>query len=146
LTHHFERNYSLTRKEGTKLDNDNNNTDYARDTFLFQHLVVMFQALALQQMGKLTSPITGKVERDLHQAKITIDMLGMLQNRTEGNLDENEKKILDTVMMELRMNYIDETARAPEEEEEAQAGGDTENMKEADPEAGEEGAEPEGDA
>ena len=100
------------------MDNGSNNTDKARETFLFQHLVVMFQTLALQQMGKLTSPVTGKVERDLHQAKITVDMLGMVQKKTEGNLDENEKKILDTVMMELQMNYVDETARADEEEEE----------------------------
>ena len=100
------------------MDNGINDTDKARETFLFQHLVVMFQTLALQQMGKLTNPITGKVERDLHQAKITVDMLGMIQKKTEGNLDENEKRILDTVMMELQMNYIDETARADREEEE----------------------------
>ena len=122
------------------MDKDSNNTDKARDTFLFQHLVVMFQTLALQQMGKLTSPITGKVERDLHQAKITVDMLGMIQNRTEGNLDENEKKLLDTVMMELQMNYIDETARAEKEEEEETAEEEKENEIEKDPEeaAGEE--------
>ena len=126
------------------MDNDNNNTDKARDTFLFQHLVVMFQTLALQQMGKLTSPITGKVERDLHQAKITVDMLGMLQKRTEGNLDENEKKILDTVMMELQMNYIDETARAEKEEEEGQAEEENENEIEEDPDAGGDEEEPNG--
>ena len=126
------------------MDNDSNNTDYARDTFLFQHLVVMFQTLALQQMGKLTSPITGKVERDLHQAKITVDMLGMIQKRTEGNLEENEKKILDTVMMELQMNYIDETARAEKEEEEGPAEEEKEN--EEDPDEGGIEEEPTGDA
>ena len=109
------------------MDNSSNDTDKARETYLFQHLVVMFQTLALQQMGKLVSPITGKVERDLHQAKITVDMLGMIQNRTEGNLDENEKRILDTVMMELQMNYIDETARAAEEEKAGPADEEKEN-------------------
>ena len=128
------------------MDNSSNDTDKARETYLFQHLVVMFQTLALQQMGKLVSPITGKVERDLHQAKITVDMLGMIQNRTEGNLDENEKKILDTVMMELQMNYIDETARAAEEEEAGTADEEKENEIEEDPEAGEEEEEPTGDA
>ena len=126
------------------MDNSSNDTDKAHETFLFQHLIVMFQTLALQQMGKLTSPITGKVERDLHQAKITVDMLGMIQNRTEGNLEENEKKILDTVMMELQMNYIDETARAAEEEEEGPAEEETEKEIEEDPDAGGEGEEPNG--
>ena len=128
------------------MDNSSNDTDKARETYLFQHLIVMFQTLALQQMGKLVSPITGKVERDLHQAKITVDMLGMIQNRTEGNLDENEKKILDTVMMELQMNYIDETARAAEEEKAGPADEEKENEIEEDPEAGDEGEEPTGDA
>lgn len=127
------------------MDNSSNNTDKARETYLFQHLVVMFQTLALQQMGKLTSPITGKVERDLHQAKITVDMLGMIQKKTEGNLEENEKKILDTVMMELQMNYIDETARAAEEEEAGPVDEENENDIEEDPGAGEE-EEPTGDA
>jgi hypothetical protein len=70
----------------------------------------------------------------------------MIQNRTEGNLDENEKKILDTVMMELQMNYIDETARAGEEEEAGTADEEKENKIEEDPEAGEEEEEPTGDA
>ena len=127
------------------MDNSSNDTDKARETYLFQHLVVMFQTLALQQMGKLTSPITGKVERDLHQAKITVDMLGMIQKKTDGNLEENEKKILDTVMMELQMNYIDETARAAEDEEAGPTDEEKENDIEEDPGAGEE-EEPTGDA
>ncbi len=129
------------------MDNGSNNTDKARETFLFQHLVVMFQTLAIQQMGKLTSPITGKVERDLHQAKITVDMLGMIQKKTEGNLDENEKKILDTVMMELQMNYIDETARAEKEKEEGGTADEEEkNEVEEDSDAGGGEEEPNGKA
>ncbi len=124
------------------MDNGSNNTDKARETFLFHHLVVMFQTLAFQQMGKLTSPMTGKVERDLHQAKITVDMLGMIQKKTEGNLDENEKKILDTVMMELQMNYIDETARAEKEEEEG-GKADEEEENEVEEDSGASGGEEE---
>ncbi len=129
------------------MDNSSNNTDKPRENFLFQHLVVMFQTLAIQQMGKLINPITGKVERDLHQAKITVDMLGMLQKKTEGNLDENEKKILDTVMMELQMNYIDETARAGKEGEEGgTADEEKENEVEEDSDTGGEEQEPDGKA
>jgi len=129
------------------LDKRSNNSDKARQTFLFQHLVVMFQALALQQMGKLTSPITGKVERDLHQAKITVDMLEMIQEKTRGNLDDDEKRILDTVIMELQMNYIDETARA---DDEGGSGGEADEEKKnevaVDPDADGEEQEPAGDA
>ena len=96
-------------------------TGIGKNEYLFQHLVAMFQTLALQQLGKLINPITGKLERDLHQARITIDMLQMMQAKTAGNLDDNEKRLLDTVVMDLQMNYIDEMQRAEEsgvEEEE----------------------------
>jgi hypothetical protein len=103
-------------KGGFHLDNANIDNDNSNDVFLFQHLVVMFQTLALQQLGKLMNPITGEMERDLLQAKITIDMLDMLQRKTTGNLEEDEKKIIDTVLMELRMNYVDETNRGKTDE------------------------------
>ena len=89
-------------------------TGIGKNEYLFQHLVAMFQTLALQQLGKLINPITGKLERDLHQARITIDMLQMLQVKTAGNLDGNEKRLLDAVVMELQMNYVDEMQRAEE--------------------------------
>jgi hypothetical protein len=83
--------------------------DRERDTFLFRHLIAMFEALALQQLGKLVNPITGNVERDLRQARITIDMLAMIREKTAGNCEGEEKRILDAVVTELQMNYIDES-------------------------------------
>ena len=85
-----------------------------RNEFLFHHLVAMFQTLALQQLGKLVNPITGQLERDLQQAKITIDMLQMLKERTAGNLEQSEQMILDRALLELQMNFVDESKRADE--------------------------------
>jgi len=85
-----------------------------RNEYLFHHLVAMFQTLALQQLGKLVNPITGKMERDLQQARITIDMLQMLKERTTGNLEQSERMILDRALLELQMNFVDETARGEE--------------------------------
>ncbi|MDD4857326.1 MAG: DUF1844 domain-containing protein [Candidatus Krumholzibacteria bacterium] len=82
-----------------------------RDSFLFRHLIAMFETLALQQLGKLVNPITGNVERDLRQAQITIDMLAMIREKTAGNCESEEKRILDAVVTELQMNYIDESKR-----------------------------------
>ena len=79
-----------------------------RGEFYFIQLVLMFQTAAIQQMGKLENPITKKVERDLEQAKFSIDMLEMIQQKTQNNLSENEKKFLDHILFELRMNYVDE--------------------------------------
>jgi len=128
------------------LDNISNDNDKARNTSLFQYLVVWLQTLALQQMGKFANPITNEVERDLHQAKITVDMLGMIQAKTEGNLDGNEKRFLDTVLMELQMNYIDENARAEDGGEDGKAEKETEEKIEEDPDAGGGEEKPKGDA
>ena len=79
-----------------------------RGEYHFIQLVLMFQTAAMHQMGKIQNPITKKTERDLSQAKFSIDMLEMIQQKTEGNLSENEKKFLDHALFELRMNYVDE--------------------------------------
>ncbi len=76
--------------------------------FLFMQIVMMFQSAAYQHMGKVMNPITQKVERDLAQAKNAIDVLGMLGEKTRGNLNENENRLLEHTLYELRMNYVDE--------------------------------------
>ena len=92
----------------------NDNMGNNEQRFLFHHLLAMFQTLALQQLGKITNPVTGKVERDLQQARITIDMIAMLQKKTAGNLEEDEKKLLDSILLDLQMNYVDENSRSDE--------------------------------
>ena len=91
-----------------------NSDDGERNSFLFTHLVAMFETLALQQLGKLVSPITGKVERDMRQARITIDMLVMIREKTAGNLQPEEQRIINAVLTELQMNYLDESKRGKE--------------------------------
>ena len=89
-----------------------------RGEYHFIQLVLMFQTAAVQQMGKIQNPITKKTERDLNQAKFSIDMLDMIQQKTKGNLSENEKKFLDHVLFELRMNYVDEVNKDKKEKKE----------------------------
>jgi len=86
---------------------------------LFVQLVLSFHAAAWQQMGKVVSVITGKVERDLNMARHSVDMLGMLEEKTKGNLTEDEEKYLKHTLYELRMNYLEEMKKAPEKETEA---------------------------
>ena len=89
-----------------------------KDEFHFIQLVIMFQTAAMQQMGKLQNPITKKVERNLDQARFSIDMLEMIQNRTRNNLSENETKFLEHTLYELRMNYLDEVKKEEQKEKE----------------------------
>jgi hypothetical protein len=77
---------------------------------LFLGLVHSFQSAAMQQMGKVPNPFTDKIERDMMQARLSIDMLEMLEERTAGNLTGEEARFLKHVLTELRLNYVAEIA------------------------------------
>ena len=92
---------------------------------LFLQLVLSLQSAAMYQMGKTVSPINGKIEKDMVQARISIDLLSMIQEKTEGNLQDEEKRILDMTIGNLQMNYVDEVERdksAAKSNEETEAG------------------------
>lgn len=91
-----------------------------KDGLLFAQLVLSFQAAAWQQIGKVVSPLTGKIERNLEMAKSSIDILGMLENKTKGNLNEHESKFLGQVLTELRLNYVEELKKSNSEEKDQQ--------------------------
>jgi len=77
----------------------------------FMQLVLSLQAGVMQQLGKVASPISGKVERDLLQAKYTIDIIDMIAAKTKGNLTTEEEKLIEHVLYELRLNYVEETKK-----------------------------------
>jgi hypothetical protein len=70
-----------------------------------------FQAAAMHQMGKIKNPISDKIERDLQQAQLSIDILDMLEVKTQGNLSEEEIKLLKGLLQELKFNYVDEMSK-----------------------------------
>ena len=69
---------------------------------------------AMQQLGKLINPVTGKAERNLDGAKATIDMIRMLQAKTKGNLSPDEQQVLESSVANLQLNYVDELSRKEE--------------------------------
>ena len=82
-----------------------------KNASLFFSLIMTFQAAAMQQMGKMKNPISDKIERDLQQAQLSIDIIGMLEDKTRGNLSEDETKFLKGVLQELKLNYVDEMTK-----------------------------------
>ena len=76
---------------------------------LFLELLYIFHASAMQAMGKIKHPMTGKTEKNMEQAKHAIDMIEMLKERTTGNLNEELSRALDTFLSEMKLNYVDET-------------------------------------
>jgi hypothetical protein len=78
---------------------------------MFAQLVLMLQAAAMQYLGKLKNPVTDALERNLQAAQGMIDLLDMLKDRTRGNLSTEESAMLDQMLRDLRLNYVDEAAK-----------------------------------
>lgn len=83
----------------------------SREAALFLQLVLGLQQAAMIGLGKLMSPMSGKIERNLESAKNTIDTLAAMESRTRGNLAPDEQRVLTQVLTELRMNYVDEVKK-----------------------------------
>ena len=79
---------------------------------LFVALLLGLHSTAWAQLGKVMHPMTGKVERDLEGARETIDLLGVLEQKTRGNLAPEEEKLLAQLLLDLRLNYVDEAKGA----------------------------------
>ena len=80
--------------------------DENKNTQLFMGLCSSLVTQAWMQLGKIKNPMTDKIEIDLDAASLTIDMLSMLKDKTEGNISDDESKIIDQSINELRINYI----------------------------------------
>ncbi len=99
----------------------------------FLQIVISLQAGAMQQMGKIASPFTGKVERNLEMARLTIDTLSMLETKTKGNLSPDEAKLIGHVLYELRLNYVDEVKKEETGKPEADTAGKDQETAGAEP-------------
>lgn len=74
---------------------------------LFLQLLAIFQASALQGMGKMKNPVTEKTEINAEQAAHAISMLDMLREKTNNNLTESLQKTLSQVITDLKLNFTD---------------------------------------
>jgi hypothetical protein len=74
----------------------------------FSSFVFSLSTSALLHLGEIPDPVTGKTEKDLPLAKQTIDILGMLQDKTRGNLTADEGKLLENLLADLRWRYVRE--------------------------------------
>ena len=75
----------------------------------FSFFVTTLSLQASIDLGQIPNPATNKKEENLVQAKFLIDTLGMLKEKTKGNLTPEEANFMENVLYELRMQYIAKT-------------------------------------
>lgn len=83
----------------------------AKDDFVapepdFKFFITTLTLQASIALGHMANPATGKAEEDPTQAKFLIDTLGMLQEKTKGNLTQQETDLLENLLYELRVAYL----------------------------------------
>ncbi len=74
----------------------------------FTTFVLSINSSALVQLGQLEDPAGGQKAKNIALAKQTIDILAMLEEKTQGNLTGDEENILKNILYELRMLYVKE--------------------------------------
>jgi hypothetical protein len=92
---------------GTQPGGDN------RMSALFAGLVLNHTQMALLLLGRTPHPASGETIQDLDGARMLIDQLEMLEQKTRGNLDSHENQMLRESLTALRMAFVDATNAAP---------------------------------
>ena len=72
----------------------------------FRGLVGSLASQAIMGLGAMGDPKTGRVMVDLQGAKFAIDLLGVVEDKTKGNLDDDEVKELTQILTELRGRFV----------------------------------------
>jgi hypothetical protein len=87
--------------------------DPAQDPIDFVTFVLSLASSAFVHLGDAPNPETGSTSEDLPLAKQTIDILGMLERKTKGNLTPEEEKFLENLLMDLRLRYVQKSSGRP---------------------------------
>jgi hypothetical protein len=73
----------------------------------FSTFVISLSTQALMHLGEIGNPISGKVEVDVPVAKQMIDILAMLKDKSRGNLNASEDRLMEDILFDLRMKYVE---------------------------------------
>ena len=103
--------------------------DENKNMQLFMGLCTSLVSQAWMQLGKIKNPMTDKIETDINGASLTIDMIVMLKEKTKGNISDEEVKILDQSISELKMNYVMSKEKADKEPDNKEKSSEEEENK-----------------
>lgn len=78
----------------------------------FGTFLVGLSTQALVHLGDIADPQSGQPAPDLGAAQQLIDIIGMLEHKTRGNLDRDEAQLIEAILYELRMKYVERARQA----------------------------------
>jgi hypothetical protein len=77
----------------------------------FSTFILSLTTSVLMNMGELPDPLTNQKQVNLPLAKQTIGLIEMLKEKTKGNLTQDEERLIDHVLYDLRMQYVEEAVK-----------------------------------
>ncbi len=77
----------------------------------FTPFIIGLASTALIHLGETANPETGRTERNLELARESLDLLSMLREKTRGNLTEEEDRLFNTLLTDLRLRYVEASKR-----------------------------------
>ena len=96
-------------KEGEKIEEppeEDRKQEVPLPEITFINLIFSLSTSALIQLGEIQDPVTQQLAKNLPLAKQTIDLIGMLKEKTKGNLNSDEEKVVQNILYDLRMRYV----------------------------------------
>jgi hypothetical protein len=87
--------------------------DLGPQDLTFASFVVGLSTEALALMGEMPHPATGERIHDLIGAQQIIDIIAILQDKTRGNLSPDEETLIDAILFDLRMKYVEKARQSP---------------------------------
>jgi hypothetical protein len=109
-THHEPQPRPTTSAPRTESEPAHAGRDPLDDPASFLSLIMSLASNAAASLGMMPHPVTGETGVDLKTAKHWIDILGMLEQKTRGNLDQQEDQVLEGLLADLRMQYVSFTS------------------------------------
>jgi len=98
-------------KEKNKEGNDIHDFDNVPDVDFSTFLLSLATSVQIH-MGIIANPASGKIENNLAMARQTIDVLDILKKKTEGNLDDAERRLLEHLLFDLKMQFVEKNKKS----------------------------------
>lgn len=100
---------AVGEKSGSQPSKDNTSASHNLPKLDFSTLVMSFATTAMISLGKIPDPQTGQTVKDLALARQNIDIISILEEKTRGNLSQDEQSLIKNILYELRLAFVEAT-------------------------------------
>lgn len=73
----------------------------------FSTLIMSFASAAMISIGNIPDPVTGQINKNLPLAQQNISIISLLKEKTKGNLSKEEESLIESILYELRLSYVE---------------------------------------